>query len=144
MGTEMEASPVVPTDAKVSTTPSSDGFTLHASGVIASVFCESHTPPKFTSGECSCLSLVWAGDAATNEKAVVHVIDDDESLRDALNGLLCSVGLETRTHGSVRQFLDAQSATPAGKPAWSWPLASTSAVAARIQYSVAVSMPTAS
>jgi FixJ family two-component response regulator len=53
-------------------------------------------------------ALVWAGDAATNEKVVVHVIDDDESLRDALNGLLWSVGLETRTYGSVRQFLDAR------------------------------------
>lgn len=53
-------------------------------------------------------ALVWAGDAATNEKAVVHVIDDDESVRGALNGLLGSVGLETRTYGSVRQFLDAR------------------------------------
>jgi FixJ family two-component response regulator len=52
-------------------------------------------------------ALIWAGDAATNEKAVVHVIDVDESLRDALKGLLWSVGPETRTYGSVCQFLDA-------------------------------------
>lgn len=52
-------------------------------------------------------ALAWTGDAATNKKAVVHVIDDDESVRDSLNGLLWAVGLETRTYGSVRQFLDA-------------------------------------
>jgi hypothetical protein len=50
--------------------------------------------------------LVWSGDTSTNEKAIVHVIDDVESLREALNGLLWSVGLETRTYGSVGQFLD--------------------------------------
>jgi FixJ family two-component response regulator len=53
------------------------------------------------------IMLVCSGDAATNDDAIVHVIDDDESLRDALNGLLWSVGLETRTYGSARQFLDA-------------------------------------
>ncbi len=40
--------------------------------------------------------------------AIVHVIDDDESLRGAVNRLLRSVGLEVRTYGSVRQFLDAR------------------------------------
>jgi FixJ family two-component response regulator len=53
-------------------------------------------------------ALVHAADAALNEKAIVHVIDDDESLRDALDQLLPTVGLETRTYESVRQFLDAR------------------------------------
>ena len=44
-----------------------------------------------------------------NEKAIVHIIDDDESIRSALDRLLRSVGLESRTYGSVRQFLDAPS-----------------------------------
>jgi FixJ family two-component response regulator len=43
-----------------------------------------------------------------NGKAVVHVIDDDESVRGALDRLLRSVGLEARTYGSVSQFLDAR------------------------------------
>jgi FixJ family two-component response regulator len=44
-----------------------------------------------------------------SDGAVVHIIDDDESLRGALDSLLRSVGLETRVFGSVRQFLDAGS-----------------------------------
>jgi FixJ family two-component response regulator len=37
---------------------------------------------------------------------MVIVIDDDAAVRDALDGLLRSVGLEGRLHGSVREFLD--------------------------------------
>jgi len=39
--------------------------------------------------------------------AIVYIVDDDSSLRDALGELLQSIGLETRTYGSVRDFLDA-------------------------------------
>jgi FixJ family two-component response regulator len=52
-------------------------------------------------------ALARAGDAATREQAIVHVIDDDVSLRDALDLLLSSVGLEARTHASVPEFLEA-------------------------------------
>jgi FixJ family two-component response regulator len=53
--------------------------------------------------------MVRAADTAMKEeKTVVHVIDDDESLRDALDLMLRSVGLESRTYESVRQFLDAR------------------------------------
>jgi FixJ family two-component response regulator len=38
--------------------------------------------------------------------AIVYVVDDDRSLRDALDSLLRSVGLGTRTFGSVREFLE--------------------------------------
>jgi FixJ family two-component response regulator len=38
---------------------------------------------------------------------IIYVVDDDVSLRDALDSLLRSVGLETRTFGAVREFLDA-------------------------------------
>ena len=51
-------------------------------------------------------ALASARDAAIIEKAVVHVIDDDESVTGALDLLLRSIGLESRTYGSVRQFLD--------------------------------------
>jgi FixJ family two-component response regulator len=42
-----------------------------------------------------------------NAKTIVHVIDDDESMRAAVNLLLKSIGLDCRTYESVRQFLDA-------------------------------------
>ncbi len=40
-----------------------------------------------------------------NDKAVVHIVDDDESLRLALESLFRSVGLSTRSYGSAREFL---------------------------------------
>jgi FixJ family two-component response regulator len=48
-----------------------------------------------------------------NNRAVVHVVDDDASLRDALESLFDSVGLQTRTYGAARGFLDA---SPADEP----------------------------
>jgi FixJ family two-component response regulator len=42
------------------------------------------------------------------EKAFVHIIDDDESVRDALAGLLQTVGVEPHTYETARQFLDAR------------------------------------
>jgi FixJ family two-component response regulator len=39
------------------------------------------------------------------ETATIHVIDDDESLRAALQSLLRSVGLSARGYGSVADFL---------------------------------------
>jgi len=45
--------------------------------------------------------------AAPNEQAVVHVVDDDASLRAALDSLFRSVGLMVRDYGSAREFLEA-------------------------------------
>jgi FixJ family two-component response regulator len=39
--------------------------------------------------------------------ALVHIVDDDESTREALHGLLRSVGLASRAHASVDEFLAA-------------------------------------
>jgi len=47
------------------------------------------------------------GESKQSENAIVHVIDDDVSLRDALGLLLPTVGLEVRTYTSVQEFLDA-------------------------------------
>jgi FixJ family two-component response regulator len=44
---------------------------------------------------------------ATIEKSIVYIVDDDESLRGAIDSLCCSVGLQTRTYASAREFLDA-------------------------------------
>jgi FixJ family two-component response regulator len=43
---------------------------------------------------------------AMNDKAVVHVIDDDVSMRSALEELFDTVGLATRTYGAARDFLN--------------------------------------
>ena len=50
----------------------------------------------------------------TSDKAIVHVVDDDASLRDALAGLFDSVGLDTRTYGTAHEFLDANRADKPG------------------------------
>src|ERR1700704_2003645 len=44
----------------------------------------------------------------TSNRAVVHVVDDDASLRGALESLFGSVGLDTQTYGTARDFLDAR------------------------------------
>ena len=49
-----------------------------------------------------------AGDKAANDVAIVHVIDDDVSLRDSLGLMFPSVGLAVRTYASVQEFLDAR------------------------------------
>jgi FixJ family two-component response regulator len=41
----------------------------------------------------------------TNERAIVHVVDDDASMRGALEGLFDSVGLDTQTYATAREFL---------------------------------------
>jgi FixJ family two-component response regulator len=41
----------------------------------------------------------------TNERAIVHVVDDDASMRGALEGLFDSVGLDTQTYAAAREFL---------------------------------------
>jgi FixJ family two-component response regulator len=41
----------------------------------------------------------------TNERGIVHVVDDDASMRGALEGLFDSVGLETQTYAAAREFL---------------------------------------
>lgn len=44
----------------------------------------------------------------SEDKAAVFVIDDDESIREALRSLLATVGLEVHTFQSTRDFLDAK------------------------------------
>lgn len=39
--------------------------------------------------------------------SLVHIIDDDESIRNALDSLFRSVGLKTQLHGSAQEFLEA-------------------------------------
>jgi FixJ family two-component response regulator len=45
--------------------------------------------------------------SAINENPVAHIVDDDASLRDALEGLFETVGLETRSYGRAEEFLAA-------------------------------------
>jgi FixJ family two-component response regulator len=44
----------------------------------------------------------------SDDKAAVFVIDDDQSIREALRSLLATVGLEVHTFQSTREFLDAK------------------------------------
>jgi FixJ family two-component response regulator len=48
------------------------------------------------------------------ERAVVHVVDDDASVRAALESLFGSVGLATQTYGTARDFLSADHADTLG------------------------------
>jgi FixJ family two-component response regulator len=41
----------------------------------------------------------------SEQKAVVHVVDDDASMRAALQDLFDSIGLETRTYATARDFI---------------------------------------
>jgi FixJ family two-component response regulator len=50
----------------------------------------------------------------TSENAVVHVVDDDASLRAAMESLFESVGLATRAYGTARDFLSATAADTPG------------------------------
>ena len=45
--------------------------------------------------------------AMPSERPVVHVVDDDPSMRGALEGLFDSVGLDTRSYAAARDFLAA-------------------------------------
>lgn len=52
--------------------------------------------------------------APAAEAATVHIVDDDAPLAEALESLFRSVGLEARTYGSARAFLDAKLADTPG------------------------------
>jgi FixJ family two-component response regulator len=52
--------------------------------------------------------------SATDEKAIVHVVDDDASMRSALEDLFDSVGLQTRTYATADAFLSVETANRPG------------------------------
>jgi FixJ family two-component response regulator len=45
---------------------------------------------------------------------IVHIVDDDESLRRAIDSLCRSIGLQTSTYASAQEFLDAKREDLAG------------------------------
>jgi FixJ family two-component response regulator len=49
-----------------------------------------------------------------NDRAIVHVVDDDESMRGALEGLFESVGLDTQGYAAARDFLSIELAERPG------------------------------
>ena len=49
---------------------------------------------------------------ATNETPLVHVVDDDASMRGALEGLFDSVGLQTQTYATAKHGHSAKHLTP--------------------------------
>src|ERR671939_323682 len=40
-----------------------------------------------------------------DQQVIVHVVDDDPSMREALQDLFHSIGIETRTYATARDFL---------------------------------------
>jgi len=44
----------------------------------------------------------------TNDRSVVHIVDDDESFRRAVDSLCRSIGFQTRIYGSAQEFLSAR------------------------------------
>ena len=49
-----------------------------------------------------------------SEKGIVHVIDDDEAMRESLAFLLGAVGMDVQTYGSATAFLDVATEVKAG------------------------------
>jgi FixJ family two-component response regulator len=41
----------------------------------------------------------------TDQKSIVHVVDDDPSMREALQDLFLTIGLESRTYAAAQDFL---------------------------------------
>jgi FixJ family two-component response regulator len=52
-------------------------------------------------------SKIAVTEKASDETPVVHIVDDDDSLRRGLDSLLRSVGLTVQTYPSTREFLNA-------------------------------------
>src|SRR5262245_14397435 len=52
----------------------------------------------------------------TEPQAIVFVVDDDESVRESLGGLIRSAGLRVETFASARQFLAGPRSNSAGAP----------------------------
>src|SRR5262245_9198869 len=50
----------------------------------------------------------------SSERAVVHIVDDDASMRGALEGLFESVGLDTRSYAAAGEFLAARAVDKPG------------------------------
>jgi len=66
------------------------------------------------SSEYSLFREHWAMPLEPSNRAVVHIVDDDASIRGALEELFDSVGLETRTYESARDCLAANLADRPG------------------------------
>jgi FixJ family two-component response regulator len=47
-------------------------------------------------------------DVMKDSDPIVYVVDDDESVRDAVRRLIASIGLRVETFGSTREFLNSQ------------------------------------
>jgi FixJ family two-component response regulator len=58
-------------------------------------------------GPARCSNGRPAMSSEPSERAIIHVVDDDPSMRGALEGLFDSVGLATQTYGAASEFLAA-------------------------------------
>ncbi len=63
---------------------------------------------------CGCWIMGPLMPPQTSERAIVHIVDDDASLCDALEGLFESVGLHTKIYAAARDFLNTNLADQLG------------------------------
>lgn len=66
---------------------------------------DDNTAHSRASGHQTCCWLVRGMPRVLDESPVVHIVDDDDSLRQGLASLLRSVDLNTRTYNSTQEFL---------------------------------------
>jgi FixJ family two-component response regulator len=74
----------------------------------------SELAPKFDPRRDLCQAQLGRGSQSmvpvmpleANEIAIVHVVDDDPSMRAALEGLFLTIGLATRSYGTAQDFLN--------------------------------------
>ncbi len=64
------------------------------------------------------LATTWKPAIKSVMEETVHIIDDDDSQRAALDSLLRSVDLKTRCYPSVSAFLEARAALTPSKLLW--------------------------
>ena len=55
--------------------------------------------------------MAWSG---AHNRELVAIVDDDESVRNAVHGVLRSVGLKTRTFSSAEEFLESEEQSQTG------------------------------
>jgi FixJ family two-component response regulator len=63
---------------------------------------------------CGCRTGACVMPSPASDRAIVHVVDDDESMRGALEGLFESVGLDTQGYAAARDFLSIELADRPG------------------------------
>src|SRR5215470_18769741 len=71
-------------------------------------------PPGERSFASRCVPCVRRTSPMPSDKALVHVIDDDEAMRESLAFLLGTAGIDVQTYDSATAFLEVAAKVKAG------------------------------